>query len=152
MWDQLAEKLYQKGFLSYPRTETDQYDKDFDFNSLIQKQTYDNTWGAFAQRQVRLRSEVSCVIKLTNTSLLDGGFQKPRNGRKNDKAHPPIHPTNSANNLEADERRVYELVTRRFLASCSKNAEGKTTTVEINIADEFFSTSGASRGASSSDV
>jgi DNA topoisomerase-3 len=61
---------------------------------------------------------------------------------KNDKAHPPIHPTNSANNLEADERRVYELVTRRFLASCSKNAEGKTTTVEIKIADELFSTSG----------
>ncbi|RSH92151.1 DNA topoisomerase [Saitozyma podzolica] len=109
----LAEKLYQKGFLSYPRTETDQYDKDFDFNSLIHKQT-----------------------------LLDGGFQKPRNGRKNDKAHPPIHPTNSANNLEADERRVYEFVTRRFLASCSNNAEGKMTTVEINIADEFFSTSG----------
>jgi DNA topoisomerase-3 len=52
MWDQLAEKLYQKGFLSYPRTETDQYDKDFDFNSLIHKQTYDNTWGGFAQRRV----------------------------------------------------------------------------------------------------
>jgi DNA topoisomerase-3 len=50
--DQVAEKLYQKGFLSYPRTETDQYDKDFDFNALLQKQTYDNTWGQFAQRCV----------------------------------------------------------------------------------------------------
>lgn len=75
-------------------------------------------------------------------SLLDGEYQRPRNGKKNDKAHPPIHPTNSANNLEGDERRVYELVTRRFLASCSKNAEGKTTTVEIDIANETFSTSG----------
>lgn len=77
-----------------------------------------------------------------NTRLLDGAFQRPRNGKKNDKAHPPIHPTNSANNLEADERRVYELVTRRFLASCSTNAEGKQTTVEIEIAGEYFSTSG----------
>lgn len=47
---QLAEKLYQKGFLSYPRTETDQFDKDFDFTALIRKQTYDNVWGAQAQK------------------------------------------------------------------------------------------------------
>ncbi len=46
----IAEKLYQKGFLSYPRTETDQYDKDFELNSLIQKQTYDADWGGFAQK------------------------------------------------------------------------------------------------------
>nr|XP_031860656.1 uncharacterized protein CI109_003987 [Kwoniella shandongensis]KAA5527728.1 hypothetical protein CI109_003987 [Kwoniella shandongensis] len=120
----IAEKLYQKGILSYPRTETDQYDPQFDFNSLIQKQTHDNQWGQYAQK------------------LLDGAFQKPRNGKKNDKAHPPIHPTAHAGQLEGDERRVFELVTRRFLASCSANAEGKTTTVEIVIADEVFSTSG----------
>ena len=75
--------------------------------------------------------------------LVDGDFQRPRNGRKNDKAHPPIHPTAHAGNLDADERRVFELVTRRFLASCHRNAEGKTTTVEIELANEFFSTSGA---------
>lgn len=120
----LAEKLYQKGFLSYPRTETDQYDKDFDFMSLIRKQTSDPAWGAQALR------------------LVDGEFQTPRNGRKNDKAHPPIHPTNGAANLDADERRVYELVTRRFLASCWKNAEGNMTTVDIEIARELFSTTG----------
>nr|XP_019008510.1 DNA topoisomerase III [Kwoniella pini CBS 10737]OCF47291.1 DNA topoisomerase III [Kwoniella pini CBS 10737] len=120
----IAEKLYQKGILSYPRTETDQYDKAFDFNSLIQKQTHDNQWGQYAQK------------------LVDGAYQRPRNGKKNDKAHPPIHPTAHAGNLDGDERRVFELVTRRFLASCSKNAEGKTTTVEINIADELFHTSG----------
>lgn len=74
--------------------------------------------------------------------LLDGEFQRPRNGKKNDKAHPPIHPTAHAGNLEQDERKVFELVTRRFLASCSSNAEGKTTTVEIDIAAEYFSTSG----------
>ncbi|ORX38825.1 putative DNA topoisomerase type I [Kockovaella imperatae] len=120
----IAEKLYQKGCLSYPRTETDQYDKDFDFNSLIQKQTFDNDWGAFAK------------------GLLDGEFQRPRNGKKNDKAHPPIHPTAHNNALDADERRVFELVTRRFLASCHRNAEGKTTSVEIDINGEEFSTSG----------
>jgi DNA topoisomerase-3 len=49
---QHAEKLYQKGFLSYPRTETDQYDKAFDFATLIGKQTNDGNWGTFAQGSV----------------------------------------------------------------------------------------------------
>jgi DNA topoisomerase-3 len=74
--------------------------------------------------------------------LLDGDFQKPRNGRKNDKAHPPIHPTANAGDLAGDEKRVFDLIARRFLASCHRNAEGKTTTVEIDIAGELFSTSG----------
>ena len=74
--------------------------------------------------------------------MIDGDFQRPRNGRKNDKAHPPIHPTANAGDLAGDEKRVFDLIARRFLASCHRNAEGKTTTVEIDIAGERFSTSG----------
>ena len=48
----MAEKLYQQGVLSYPRTETDQYDPKFDFMSLIAKQTSDPNWGAFASQCV----------------------------------------------------------------------------------------------------
>ncbi|SPO25710.1 related to DNA topoisomerase III alpha [Ustilago trichophora] len=120
----VAESLYQKGFLSYPRTETDQYDKDFDFNSLIAKQTADGAWGGIAQR------------------LLDGAFERPRNGKNNDKAHPPIHPTSHANGLTGDDKRVYDYVTRRFLASCWSDGIGNQTTVSINIAGEKFHASG----------
>ena len=74
-------------------------------------------------------------------SLRNGGFERPRNGRKNDKAHPPIHPTGHAN-LAGDDKRVYDYITRRFLASCSRNATGSQTTVDISIADESFSASG----------
>ena len=100
------------------------------------------------QRLGRILPNVSLKVALVRRflsifSLLDGEFQRPRNGKKNDKAHPPIHPTAHAGNLDADERRVFELVTRRFLASCHKNAEGKTTSVEIDINGESFSTSGA---------
>lgn len=45
---QCAEALYQRGILSYPRTETDQFDRDFNFHELIEKQTGDNAWGGFA--------------------------------------------------------------------------------------------------------
>ncbi|QRW00673.1 DNA topoisomerase 1 [Ceratobasidium sp. AG-Ba] len=119
----IAEKLYQDGFLSYPRTETDQFDPAFDFDSLIAKQTVDPEWGAFA------------------TNLQNGGFQRPRDGKKNDKAHPPIHPTAHAANLQPDAKRVYEYVTRRFLACCSKDAEGFQTTVDVVVnEEEFFAT------------
>ncbi|GAA5924630.1 hypothetical protein JCM10213_000401 [Rhodosporidiobolus nylandii] len=120
-----AEALYQRGILSYPRTETDQFDRDFNFHELIQKQRNDGAWGAFAG------------------DLLDNnGFERPRNGKKNDKAHPPIHPTAHVNNLAGDEKQVYELIVRRFLACCSKNARGLETTVDIDIAGERFKATG----------
>ncbi|EPQ56903.1 prokaryotic type I DNA topoisomerase [Gloeophyllum trabeum ATCC 11539] len=121
----IAERLYQQGFLSYPRTETDQYDPQFDFMSLIQKQIADNAWGNFAN------------------SLQQGGFNPPRRGKNNDKAHPPIHPTAHAGNLVGDERKVYEFITRRFLACCSKDALGSETTVDVVCGGEEFSATGA---------
>lgn len=71
------------------------------------------------------------------------GYTPPRRGKNNDKAHPPIHPTAHAANLAGDEKRVYEFVTRRYLACCSKDAEGWETTVEVKCGGEFFSASGA---------
>ncbi|KAG8849797.1 DNA topoisomerase [Tulasnella sp. 330] len=120
----LAEKLYQHGFLSYPRTETDQFDPQFDHMALIAKQTVDPAWGEFA------------------TGLQRGGFGAPRRGQKNDQAHPPIHPTAHAGNVAGDEKRVYEFVTRRYLACCSKDAEGFQTTVEVVCGGEQFKASG----------
>ncbi|KAF8907833.1 DNA topoisomerase [Gymnopilus junonius] len=119
-----AEKLYQQGFVSYPRTETDEFDPQFDHMSLIDKQTADPAWGQFA------------------TSLQNGGYSSPRKGKHNDKAHPPIHPTAHANNLNGDEKRVYEYITRRYLACCSKDAEGWQTTVDVECGGEEFSATG----------
>ncbi|KIM83269.1 hypothetical protein PILCRDRAFT_783465 [Piloderma croceum F 1598] len=120
----VAEKLYQKGFLSYPRTETDQFDPQFDHMSLIRKQKIDPNWGAFAT-----------ALEQAN------GFVGPRTGKNNDKAHPPIHPTAHIGNLEGDERRVYEFITRRYLACCSKDAEGWEKNVEVECGGERFSAS-----------
>ncbi|KAF8499652.1 DNA topoisomerase [Russula emetica] len=117
----VAEHLYQQGFLSYPRTETDQYDPQFDFASLIAKQVVDPAWGPFA------------------SNLQDGGgFSQPRRGKNNDNAHPPIHPTAHAGNLAGDEKRIYEFITRRFLACCSKDALGFETTIEVVYGGEDF--------------
>jgi len=52
IYPQIAEKLYQQGFLSYPRTETDKFDPQFNFMSLIEKQMADPAWGGFAREYV----------------------------------------------------------------------------------------------------
>ena len=122
----VAENLYNYGWISYPRTETDQFHRDFDLRTLVQKQTQDSNWGPYAQ------------------GLINGGFRTPRSGRNNDQAHPPIHPVNYINpgTLNEDERRVYEFVTRRFLACCSEDAKGEATDVELDWANEIFHTHG----------
>ncbi|KAI9679814.1 MAG: DNA topoisomerase [Caeruleum heppii] len=124
---EVAEFLYTKGFISYPRTETDQFDPGMDLKKLVEKQTVDNRWGSYAQ------------------NLLGGAFCQPRSGPHNDKAHPPIHPVSyvAPTSLESDDhRRVYEFVARRFLACCSEDAKGESTTIEIGYGEETFHASG----------
>lgn len=122
----IAEGLYNKGFISYPRTETDRFDKGMDLKALCRKQTPDARWGQFAQ------------------GLADGAFRQPREGRHDDKAHPPIHPITYAapTVLSHDEGRLYEYVVRRFLACCSEDAKGLATDIEINYGGEVFSAHG----------
>ncbi|KAM7333523.1 hypothetical protein ACRRTK_006843 [Alexandromys fortis] len=116
----IAEKLYTQGYISYPRTETNIFPKDLNLAALVQQQTQDPHWGAFAQ------------------NILERGGPTPRNGNKSDQAHPPIHPTKYTSGLQGDERRLYEFIVRHFLACCSQDAQGQETTVEIDIAQERF--------------
>ncbi|KAJ5748455.1 uncharacterized protein N7511_010151 [Penicillium nucicola] len=122
----IAEALYTKGYISYPRTETDQFDKAIDLKKLIEKQYPDSSWGQYAK------------------DLVDSKFRTPRWGRHNDKAHPPIHPVSwvSPNQLNANEKKVYEFVVRRFLACCSDDAKGQSTEIEIQYGDEMFHANG----------
>ncbi|KAK3741507.1 hypothetical protein QZH41_002967 [Actinostola sp. cb2023] len=107
----IAEKLYNKGFISYPRTETNMFPSSLNLVELIEKQTQDQEWGGFA------------------TGVLTQG-PNPRQGRKTDNAHPSIHPTNYTNNLQGNEKRVYEFIVHHFLACCSKPMNDESFVVQ----------------------
>jgi DNA topoisomerase III len=85
---------------------------------------------------------VPIAYYLASSSLQRDGFQRPRNGKNDDKAHPPIHPTAYAANLAGDDKKIYEYITRRFLASCSKDAVGFETTVDAVCGEEEFYATG----------
>lgn len=122
-----AENLYNKGWISYPRTETDKFPTLMDLKEVIGKQCQSNKWGQYAQ------------------DLLTGGkFNSPRSGNHDDKAHPPIHPVNFIDlaQLSGDDKIVYEYVVRRFLACCSEDAKGEQTTATLKWGKELFTANG----------
>ncbi|EDO14660.1 hypothetical protein Kpol_340p7 [Vanderwaltozyma polyspora DSM 70294] len=134
-----AEKLYQKGFISYPRTETDIFPQTMNLKSLVEKQAqldqgnHRSPWAAYAEQLI---SDAPGTNK----------FKFPRSGTHDDKAHPPIHPIISlgakATNITPVERSVYEYVVRHFLACCSEDAKGLSTTLTLDWAGEKFTASG----------
>jgi hypothetical protein len=46
----IAEKLYTQGYISYPRTETNIFAKDFNLPELVQNQVNDSNWGGLLSR------------------------------------------------------------------------------------------------------
>ncbi|MCD7472325.1 DNA topoisomerase 3-alpha [Datura stramonium] len=126
----VAEDLYQNGFISYPRTETDCFSEKTDLRTMVQEQQGHPVWGSYAQRLLDPQS---------------GLWRNPSGGGHDDKAHPPIHPTKFSageSRWSQDHHRVYELVVRHFLACVSQPAVGAETIVEIDIAGESFSACG----------
>jgi len=126
----LAEELYQAGYISYPRTETDGFNSDTDVVALVQAHADHPAWGPYARR------------------LLSGELYRfPRAGGHNDRAHPPIHPTRCPPGAgdptwcEA-KRRLYDFIARSFLAACSRPAQGQETRVEAGVGPERFGASG----------
>jgi len=132
-----AEELYTAGFISYPRTETDRFNPSIDLIGLIRLQSGNRFWGEFANQLVNPNPQLTTGRRIE--------FQQPRAGVHDDGAHPPIHPTRAAPESgfgDALKDRLYEYITRRFLASCSVDAIGAETVFEAQIGVEFFTAKG----------
>ena len=123
----IAEKLYNRGFISYPRTETQIFSPNENLKKLVEEQKKSPEWGAFA------------------TGLLDDNrYAAPRNGKLNDKAHPPIHPVKcpKPDELNYKEKKIYELLARHFLACVSTDAKGQENVLELEMGGEVFKARG----------
>lgn len=80
---EIMEKLYQRGILSYPRTETNTFNPTINLRSIVTELGKSDVFGDFANR-------------VSDGSMWGG----PKNGKQDDKAHPPIHPVKHASRQE----------------------------------------------------
>lgn len=102
----IAEHLYLRGFITYPRTESTTYSENFNFKEVLIQQQSHPEWGYYA------------------SALMRGeGLSKPRKGVDNGD-HPPITPVLSASKNELGDRewKLYSFITRTFLGSISEDA------------------------------
>eukprot|EP01147_Barroeca_monosierra_P001141 gene1141-4360_t len=121
----VAERLYIQGYISYPRTETTMYPRNFDVKSVLKELQGSSQWHTEVQ------------------NLLQGELMSPKGGKdKGD--HPPITPMRLAKevDLSGDMWRVYELVTRHFIATFSPDCRYLVTTAHLDICGEKFTLSG----------
>ncbi|MED6285268.1 DNA topoisomerase 3-beta-1 [Characodon lateralis] len=122
---QIAERLYTQGYISYPRTETTHYPENFDLKATLKQQINNPVWA----------EEVK--------ALLSTGINRPRKG-SDAGDHPPITPIRSASEgeLGSDGWRLYEYITRHFIATVSQDCKYLQTTIDFKIGMESFSCNG----------
>eukprot|EP01062_Namystynia_karyoxenos_P028313 TRINITY_DN21465_c0_g1_i1.p1 TRINITY_DN21465_c0_g1~~TRINITY_DN21465_c0_g1_i1.p1 ORF type:complete len:1104 (+),score=280.97 TRINITY_DN21465_c0_g1_i1:101-3412(+) len=122
----LAESLYSHGLISYPRTESTRYPASFDLSAALRDQESHPAWGKTAGWILRHHG---------------GRVPVPRDGTDVGD-HPPITPCRCAHREEFQgknqEWRVYEFVTRHFLASLMSDTKYTTLTYVFDIAGEHF--------------
>lgn len=124
---QIAERLYTQGYISYPRTETSQYPKNFDLNGVLRLFTSNQEYS----------KEVG--------KLLSKGWVKPKSGHDAGD-HPPITPMKSAtsNDLyDRDSWRLYDYITRHFIGTLSGDCKYEQTVINFAIGEEKFTKNGA---------
>lgn len=120
----LAESLYLKALISYPRTSSQKLPPSIGYHKIFSS----------LQRLERYRSDVSELL----TKPL-----KPFEGKEEDPAHPAIYPTGEPpQGLDERQSKLYDLVVRRFLAVFGGYAVRERVTADIEVGSYLFKVSG----------
>lgn len=122
----ICQDLYINSYISYPRTSSNQLPESVGYKKILEKLSKQSNY-----------SEL-CLKLLKQKQL------KPNNGNKTDPAHPAIYATGEMpKGLEGSEKKIYDLIVRRILATFAEPAERESVHVEIDVAGEKFVARGA---------
>ncbi|MDD3178199.1 MAG: DNA topoisomerase I [Candidatus ainarchaeum sp.] len=119
----IAENLYQNGFISYPRTDNTVYPESLNLKEILGK--------------LKLFKEYYKFVEEILKKPLN-----PSKGNKKTTDHPPIHPVEFAPDLSGPERKIYDLIARRFMATLSIDAKTENISAIIEIKKEPFIVNG----------
>ncbi|HLC54076.1 MAG TPA: DNA topoisomerase I [Candidatus Nanoarchaeia archaeon] len=115
---QVAQSLYLDGLISYPRTSSQKLPPEIEPKKILKT----------------LEKQFPIAEKATR--------QTPIEGPKSDPAHPAIYPTGEVASLDNDEKKIYELIVKRFIAAFSSDAVLARTYSTLTAEDKKFTANG----------
>jgi len=123
----IAESLYQAGIISYPRSSSQKLPPSINYKKIIQALAKLKPYAKFSDQ------------------LLEKGEKelKPNEGKREDPAHPAVYPTFETaelSRLTSQQKRIYDLIVRRFLAVFGDDALRESLTVSLDVAENIFKT------------
>ena len=117
---EIAQILYTNSYISYPRTSSNQLPESIGYKKIMDKLKAQPHYKVFCEELMK-------------------GPLKPNNGKKTDEAHPAIYPTGEVpEDLDERERKLYDLIVKRFLATFAKAAVRETVNITIDVNKENF--------------
>ncbi len=117
--------LYLNQIISYPRTDSDKYNSNFDHKQYLQNFKPHTNYGAYTNK------------------LFKDNRMIPTLGKVDAGDHPPITPLLSLeqNNSKFEndrEKKVYDILARHYLALFGEQAQELRTKLKLSIKDEIF--------------
>jgi DNA topoisomerase-1 len=118
----IAQRLYLAALISYPRTSSQKLPPIIDYRKIL----------GSLKRKPSYRKLAS--------NLLEKDELKPREGTKDDPAHPAIYPTGNLPEkpLGLPERRIWDLIVRRFMAVFGEPALKESVKMRLEVNDCIF--------------
>ncbi len=118
----IAERLYLNALISYPRTSSQKLPSTIDFKLILTKLGTNSTFQKLA------------------SDLLTRPILQPKDGKRDDPAHPAIHPTGNSpeRKLRTSEKKLWNLIVRRFMAAFGDPAIKQSLKAEIEVNGHHF--------------
>ncbi len=118
----IAQQLYLAALISYPRTSSQKLPSRIGYREILRKLGDTFKYRKYAER------------------ILEKRKLKPREGKLSDPAHPAIFPTGEkpSRELSNSEKRLFDLIARRFMAVFSEPAEKQTIKITIDVNKHHF--------------
>lgn len=121
----LAQSLYEDSLISYPRTSSQKLPPKLGLPRIISRLAENPEYKEHAE------------------TLLQNKWLRPREGRKTDPAHPAIHPTGLQGKMGEKEKKLYDMIARRFLSCFAPPAKIGVTKVKARVNGEGFDAAGS---------
>lgn len=120
-----AQVLYEKALISYPRTSSQKLPAKIGYKSILEQLGTQPGYRDLCNRLLKSKKLV------------------PNEGKKEDPAHPAIYPTGSKPvGLNEQQRKVYDLIVRRFLATFGNDATRESLRIVILSGKERYAADG----------